>query len=153
MKSRRPTTVIQRYLSVLPSVVLALLPRLACPCQFPAYAGLLGSMGLSFLTQTVYLFPLTAACLTFAVGGLAIRADLRQGYAPFCVGLCAAIGLMIGKFMISSDALVYIAIIVLLAASFWNSWPKKRAKLRFTPDGQVQIGPDPKPKGRATPSD
>ena len=61
MKNRRPTTVIHRYLSVLPSVVLALLPRLACPCQFPAYAGLLSSMGLSFLTQTVYLFPLTAA--------------------------------------------------------------------------------------------
>jgi hypothetical protein len=144
MKNRRPTIGIHKYLSVLPSVVLALLPRLACPCQFPAYAGLLGSMGLTFLMQTVYLFPLTAACLTFAVGGLAIGARRRQGYAPFWVGLCAAILLMIGKFMIASDAVVYVAIVVLLAASFWNSWPKKRAKLSFTPDGQVQVGPDPK---------
>jgi hypothetical protein len=45
---------------------LALLPLLACPCQFPAYAGLLGSLGLTFVMQTVYLFPMTAACLTFA---------------------------------------------------------------------------------------
>lgn len=144
MKKRRPTIGIRSYLSVLPAVVLALLPRLACPCQFPAYAGLLGSMGLSFLTKTVYLFPLTAACLTFAVGGLAIGAKLRQGYAPFWVGLCAAILLMAGKFVFVSDAIVYAAIIVLLAASLWNSWPKKRAKLSFTPDGQVQLGPDPK---------
>lgn len=102
-------------------------------------------MGLSFLTQTVYLFPLTAACLTFAVGGLAIRAKLRQGYAPFWVGLCAAIGLLSGKFMFVSDAVVYVSIVVLLAASFWNSWPKKRTKLSFDPEGQVKRGPDPKP--------
>ena len=140
MKNHRPTNENHRYLSVLPSVVLALMPRLACPCQFPAYAGLLGSMGLSFLTQTVYLFPLTAACLTFAVGGLAIGARLRQGYAPFWLGLCSAIGLLIGKFALGSDAVVYLSIIMLLAASIWNSWPKKRAKLSFDPDGQVQRG-------------
>jgi mercuric ion transport protein len=145
MKNRRPTIGLHKYLSVLPSVVLALLPRLACPCQFPAYAGLLGSLGLTFLMQTMYLFPLTAACLTFAVGGLAVRAKSRQGYAPFWVGLLAAMLLMIGKFIIASDRTVYVAIAVLLMASFWNSWPSnKRSKLRFTADGQVELGPDPK---------
>ena len=144
MKNRRPTNVNHRYLSVLPSVVLALMPRLACPCQYPAYAGLLGSMGLSFLTQTVYLFPLTAACLTFAVGGLALRAKLRRGYAPFWIGLCASIGLLVGKFVLASDVVVYLAIIVLLAASCWNSWPKKRARLSFDPEGQVDVGSNPR---------
>ncbi len=144
MNNRRSNIGLHKYLAVLPSIVLALLPRLACPCQFPAYAGLLGSMGLTFLTQTMYLFPLTASCLTFAVGGLAVGAKRRQGYAPFGVGLIAAALLLIGKFIIASEPAVFIAIAMLLLASFWNSWPRKPAKLHFTADGHVQLGPDPK---------
>ena len=145
MKSRRSKFGLRRYLSVLPCFGLALVPRFVCPCQIPAYAGLLGSMGLTFLMQTVYLFPLTATCLTFAVGGLAVGAKRRQGYAPFWIGLFAAILLRTGKFVIVSDPIVYAAIAVLLVASFWNSWPsEKRAKLRFTADGQVRVRRDSK---------
>ncbi len=130
-------------LSVLPAIVLALLPRLACPCQLPAYAGLLSSVGLTFLLQTVYLFPLIATCLTFAVGGLAVGAKRRQGYAPFWVGLFAASSLVIGKFVIVSDPTVYVAIALLLVASCWNAWPsKKRGKIRFDAEGQVQMDAD-----------
>ncbi|MBP88067.1 MAG: hypothetical protein CMJ64_15305 [Planctomycetaceae bacterium] len=107
----------------------------------PAYAGLLGSAGLAFLMNTVYLFPLTASCLTLAVGGLAVGAKRRQGYAPFWVGLSAAMLLMFGKFVIAWDPAVYTAIALLLAASLWNSWPsEQRAKFRFTPDGHVRKG-------------
>ncbi|QDV41801.1 hypothetical protein Enr13x_16440 [Stieleria neptunia] len=146
MTDRRPTTGLRKTLAVLPSVVLALLPRLACPCQYPAYAGLLGWLGLTFLMQTVYLFPLTAACLTFAVGGLAVGARRRHGYAPFGVGLLAAIALLVGKFVIAFDPVVYLAIAVLLAASVWNAWPnQKRSKLRFDADGYVATGEEPTP--------
>ncbi len=125
-------------LSLLPAVCLALLPRLACPCQMPAYAGLLGSTGLAFLTQKVYLFPLTAVCLTLAVGGLSIGAKRRQGYAPFWVGLFAAVLMLCGRFFVGWDPAVYGGIVLLLAASVWNSWPSnRRPKLRFTADGQV----------------
>ncbi len=138
MNPRRPTVGLRKFLAVLPSVVLALLPRLACPCQYPAYAGLLGWLGLTFLMQTVYLFPLTAACLTFAVGGLAVGAKRRHGYAPFGIGLLAAIGLLVGKFVINVDLVVYVAIAVLLAVSVWNAWPsKQRPKLRFDADGFI----------------
>lgn len=100
-------------------------------------------MGLTFLMQTVYLFPITAGCLTFAVGGLAVGASRRQGYVPFVVGGCAAVLLLVGKFVIDSDIIVYVAIAILLIASVWNSWPaKKQRKLRFTPDGHVQVGQD-----------
>jgi uncharacterized membrane protein YccC len=103
-------------------------------------------MGLTFLMQTVYLFPLTAACLTFAVGGMAVSARLRQGYAPFWVGLLAAILLLVGKFVINSDPVVYVAVAVLLGASVWNAWPrKKRNKLCFDADGHVRHGRDREP--------
>ncbi|QEG00627.1 hypothetical protein Mal15_46980 [Stieleria maiorica] len=141
MNRRRPTVVLGKLLSVLPPVLLALLPRLGCPCQYPAYAGLLGWLGLAFLMQTKYLLPITAACLTFAVGGLAVGAERRHGYLPFGVGLLAAIGLIVGKFVIAFDPMVYGAIAVLLAASVWNAWPsKKRSKLRIDADGHVTEG-------------
>ena len=146
MNHRRATVAFGKLLSVLPPVVLAVLPRLACPCQYPAYAGLLGGLGLTFLMQTVYLFPLTAACLTFVVGGLAVGARRRHGYAPFGVGLLAAIGLIVGKFVIGFETLVYVAITALLAVSVWNAWPsKKRSKLRFDADGHVATGEEPTP--------
>jgi hypothetical protein len=105
----------------------------------PAYVGLLGSMGLTFLTKTVYLFPLTAMCLTFAVGGLVVGAERRQGYAPFVVGAIGAIVLLCGKFVVVWNPAVYCGVAMLLAASLWNSWPSMRkAKLRFLPDGSVE---------------
>ncbi|MDP6442641.1 MAG: hypothetical protein QGG36_16910 [Pirellulaceae bacterium] len=139
MSDRKTATGSRSFLSVLLAVAIALLPRLACPCQMPAYVGLLGSMGLAFLTKTVYLFPLTATCLTFAVGGLVVGANRRQGLPPFFVGAVGATALLIGKFVFGWNPAIYVGVALMLAASLWNSWPsEKRRKLKFTPDGGVE---------------
>jgi mercuric ion transport protein len=39
----------QSWLIVLPAIGVAMLPKLACPACWPAYAGLLSSVGLGFL--------------------------------------------------------------------------------------------------------
>ncbi|MBI2479924.1 MAG: MerC domain-containing protein [Planctomycetia bacterium] len=148
MKTDKPAIRWRDCLTTLLAVGLALLPRLACPCQLPAYAGLLGSMGLAFLTETVYLFPLTAMCLTLAVGGLAVQAKRRWGYGPFLLGVAAAAGLMFGKFLIAAQPLVHGGIALLLVASLWNALPRKeRAKFHFNPDGSLAAGP---PRHRQT---
>ena len=132
-------------LTTLPAIGAALLPRLACPCQMPAYAGLIGSTGLAFLMKTVYLLPLTATCLTFSVGGLALGAKRRRGYTPFWVGLFGAIVLIVGKFVVLWEPAVYTGIVLLLATSIWNSWPpRKKMKLKFNPDGTVGLAEPPK---------
>lgn len=107
-------------------IAFALLPRGACPACLPAYAGLLGSVGLGFLVDTVYLFPLTAAFLGLAVGALAFRARTRRGYGPFAMGLGATIVVLIGKFVLDSDPAMYGGIGFLVTASVWNAWPKKK---------------------------
>jgi hypothetical protein len=84
-------------LLALPSVGVSILPKLACPACWPAYAGLLSSVGLGFLISTVYLLPLTAAFLLLAVAALAFRANKRRGYGPFAVGLVAGSGVLLGK--------------------------------------------------------
>src|SRR5262245_11422434 len=71
---------------VAPGVGVALLPKLVCPLCWPAYAGLLSSLGLGFLVSTVYLLPLTAAFLALAVGSLAFRASRRHGFPHSGVG-------------------------------------------------------------------
>ena len=44
-------------LATLPGIGLAFLPKIACPACWPAYAGLLSSLGLGFLLDVRWLFP------------------------------------------------------------------------------------------------
>lgn len=110
-------------LVAVPGIAFALLPKLACPACWPAYAGLLSSVGLGFLLDETYLFPLTAAFLLLAVGALAFRARTSQGYGPFVLGLAAAVVVLAGKFAFASNAAMYGGIVVLVVASVWNAWP------------------------------
>jgi len=90
---------VKRNLLAAPGVGLALLPKVACPACWPAYAGLLSSIGLGFLVSTRYLLPLTATFLAVAVGMLAFRANKMRGYIPFVLGVTAAALLMYGSFL------------------------------------------------------
>ena len=110
-------------LLALPSVGASMLPKLACPACWPAYAGLLSSVGLGFLISTVYVLPLTAASLLLAVAALAFRANKRRGYGPFAVGLVAGSAVLLGKFVWESNLTVYSALGLLVIASLWNAWP------------------------------
>jgi lipopolysaccharide export LptBFGC system permease protein LptF len=75
--------------------------------------------------QTAYLLPLTALALALAVAALGFRASKRRGFGPFVVGLAAAVGLVVGKFVVDSNAAVYVSVAAVVGASLWNSWPKK----------------------------
>lgn len=114
---------VKRNLLAAPGIGLALLPKLACPACWPAYAGLLSSIGLGFLVSTRYLLPLTATFLVVAVGMLAFRANKRRGYTPFALGVTAAALLMYGKFSLASNPVLYAGLGLLIVASVWNSWP------------------------------
>ncbi len=83
-------------------------------------------MGLAFLLQTEYLLPLMLVALVAAVGALRYRASQRHGRGPFAVGLVAAALLLSGRFLFASDLLTYLGAGLMIAASVWNSWPKKR---------------------------
>lgn len=117
----------KQSLATIPGVGLSLLPKLACPFCWPAYAGLLSSVGLGFLISARYLLPITAAFLVVAVGALAFRADRRRGYGPFLLGLLAAVGVLVGKFWWESNPVMYAAVLVLVVASVWNAWPHRAA--------------------------
>ena len=117
----------KQNLVALPSIGVSLLPKLACPLCWPAYAGLLSSVGLGFLVSTKYLLPVTIGFLVLALGALAFRAKNRHGYGPFVLGVLAAVGILVGKFRWESNPAVYGAIGLLVVASLWNAWPNRVA--------------------------
>lgn len=111
-----------------PGIGVSLLPKLACPLCWPAYAGLLSSIGLGFLSSTKYLLPLTAGFLALTLAALVFGARKRHGYGPFAVGLIAAVAVIVGKFEWESNPALYGAIGLLIAASIWNAWPITHAQ-------------------------
>ena len=108
-----------------PSIGVSVLPKLACPACWPAYAALLTSIGLGFLVSVRYLLPLTIAFLVLALVAMLSRARDRHGYGPFLLAVLAAGGVLLGKFAWDSRPTVYSAIGLLVAASLWNSWPRR----------------------------
>jgi mercuric ion transport protein len=107
-----------------PGIGLSLLPKIACPACWPAYAGLLSSLGLGFLISNAkYLLSMTAAFLVLAVGLLAFRARRRHGYVPFALRILAASLILFGKFSLVSNPVLYAELGLLILASVWNSWP------------------------------
>ena len=109
----------------LPGIGVSALPKLACPVCWPAYAGLLSSLGLGFLMSAGYLLPLTIVFLTLALAALAFRAKNRRGLGPFLIGLIAAMSVLLGKFVWESNVTIYSGVGMLVVASVWNAWPRR----------------------------
>jgi hypothetical protein len=107
-----------------PGIGLSLLPKIACPACWPAYAGLLSSIGLGFLIPNAkYLLLMTVAFLALAVVMLGFRAQRRHGYVPVALGVVAANLILFGKFSLASNPVLYAGLGLLILASVWNSWP------------------------------
>jgi mercuric ion transport protein len=104
----------KQTLVAIPGIGVSLLPKLACPLCWPAYTGLLSSVGLGFLISSKYCcIPRT--CL----GALAFRAGRRHP-----VRLRRGIGrVIVAKFQWESNLSLYGAVGLLVAASLWNAWP------------------------------
>jgi hypothetical protein len=75
-----------------------------------------------------YLFGVTAAFLLISVGALALRSRERRGSAPALLGVTGAAVVLIGKFQFESMNAMYAGLAILIAASLWNSWPRRSTK-------------------------
>ena len=111
--------------AVLPGIGATLLPAVTCPACWPAYAGLMGSLGLGFVDYTPWLMPVTVVFLTIALAALAWQGYRRRDYRPFGLGASGAAILVIGKFQMDSEVALYSGITLIIAASVWNAWPRK----------------------------
>jgi len=125
-KGTDPQTGWRRCAAVLPALGAAVVPGLTCPACWPAYAGLLSSLGVGFFNYTPYLFPLTLVCLVIALGSLGYRAQTRRGYGPLAIGTLGAVFMVLGKFAFPSNVLLAGGVGLLIAASIWNAAPRRK---------------------------
>jgi len=115
----------KRSVAMLPGIGVSLLPKLICPMCWPAYAGIVSALGLGFLISTKYLLPLTFIFLALTTAALGFRASQRRGYGPLLLGVIAAAMILAGKFYFDVTQPVYPGVGLLIAASIWNSWPRR----------------------------
>ncbi|MGI8741600.1 MAG: MerC family mercury resistance protein [Bryobacteraceae bacterium] len=122
---------VKQTIGALPGIGVSLLPKLMCPACWPAYAGIVSALGLGFLISTKYLLPLTAGFLAISAMALGFHASHRRGYGPFGLGIVAAAVILTGKFYFDSTQAAYAGVGLLIAASVWNSWPRRAATAPF----------------------
>jgi hypothetical protein len=116
-----------KSLAVVPGALAAFLPVLSCPACWPAYAGLLSSLGIGFLWKGPYLLPLTALLLGIALAALAHGAAQRRGYGPLVLGSAGSIAVLLARFLFDTPWIANVAAGSILVASVWNAWPRKPA--------------------------
>jgi mercuric ion transport protein len=123
----------RRLIALIPVIGAALLPKLTCPACWPAYASFLGIFGITFVNYTPYLLPLTLIFLLIVLISLFYRAKQRRGFGPFFIGLIGSVILSVGKFNFDSDVGMYVGLAIIMAASLWNTWPKKVSETTSCP--------------------
>ncbi|MGE0560154.1 MAG: hypothetical protein AB7E73_12475 [Burkholderiales bacterium] len=106
----------QTLVAASPALGVALLPKLVCPLCFPAYAAILGALGIEFIDYTPYLLPLTAFFLAVALGVLALQARRTGHVGALLLGLAAAMIVLLGKFHFEHDWLTTGGVILLITA-------------------------------------
>lgn len=105
-------------LAPLPGALAALLP--SCPFCWPLYAGALSALGLGYLLNEEHMPLVAAILLLLTLLPLADRVRERHGYGPLLVGVLGSGAVLLGKFLLGSDATLYAGLAALLAAHVWN---------------------------------
>ncbi len=116
----------RRFSAFIPLMLTILVPKLTCPACWPAYSGILSALGLGFINYTPYLFPLTLLFVAMTLFSLCWKATLRRGYYPFLLGLMASGAILIGKFVLDSNRVMYGGLGFLIFSSVWNACPRKK---------------------------
>ena len=108
--------------AVLPTLGIALLPKLTCAACWPAYSAALAALGVGFVDYTPYLGWLMAAAIALT-GAVLLRQALRQRrFAPLLLGSIAAGLLVTTKFWIENEGAMYLGAVLLAAATIWSAW-------------------------------
>ena len=112
----------RRLFETLPGILGAVLPSVACPACWPAYAGLLSSLGIGVFLNGPYFLMVVSVLLGVTVLSLGYRCRSRRGFGPLVLGTVAAVVILAAKLVGTGAGASYAAAGVLIAASVWNNW-------------------------------
>lgn len=110
---------------VLLAAGIVLVPK--CPLCCAAYLGFLSSFGIASFPYSGWLLPGLGSLLLLHLFFLGWTARKRRLYGPFILSFLGTASLLSGKFWLSSGALCWSGVALILLASSWNYVAKKRA--------------------------
>lgn len=106
-------------LMTISSALFAIAPK--CPICFLAYLGIFGVATSSASAYRAWLPLITALWLALTIAMLAFQRRGKRRYGPAVMGFFAALLLVIGKFVVDSQFMIFAGIIALLGAAVWRS--------------------------------
>lgn len=113
--------------AALPTIGVALLPKLTCAACWPAYSAVLASVGVGFFDYTPYLSGLLAAAIAITGIVLVRQARRQHRYAPLLLGAVGASILMVAKVGFDDMTMSYVGAVLFALATFWSSWTAGRS--------------------------
>jgi len=109
--------------AVVPALGTLMIPGITCPACWPGYAAILSSLGIGFIPSTRYLLPVAVVCLALNLLLLAWDARKQRRVGPLALAFVASVGILYGRFYLSSNSFAYGSAALLVAVSVWNAWP------------------------------
>jgi len=113
-------------LAAIPAIVSSMLPMFGCPACWPAYAGVLGALGISVAGYTTYMLPLTLLFLVVALISPAREAWKRKRYGGLLLGISASTFIIVGTFILESSVMAAVGILLLIGASLHARSDRRR---------------------------
>lgn len=115
-----------RSLAMIPGALLPLLPNATCPACVAAYAGVLSAVGLGFLLTERILAPLIVLFLAVGIASVAWSTRSHRHVGPVVATVLGSAAVIMGRVVGHVHSLLYAGVMILIAASLWNLWLKKR---------------------------
>ncbi len=104
---------------------LSLLPGFTCPACIAAYASLLSTAGLGFVLYEPVLRPVIIVTLALNLVALAWTARGHGSWAPLVVAVVGSAAVLLGRFLLDVQWLLYSGAASLIVAAAWNLWLKR----------------------------
>lgn len=111
------------------SGLVALLPAIFCPACWGAYAALLSSLGVGFFNYTPFLLPVMMLLLLLNLVFLCLEARRKKRYSALTLGGVATVTIIVAKFVLELQWLLYVGVAGLIFASIWNLTFVKRQRV------------------------
>lgn len=99
----------------------ALLPALSCPACWPAYAGLLSSLGIGFLDYSPILTPIVVLLIVTSLFCIWRQTDRHIRAPQFLLGLLGGVLIVLSRLREINSGILYLGIILLVSASAWTT--------------------------------
>jgi hypothetical protein len=121
--SCQPVSRLSVNISFIPALLVALLPK--CAFCWVAYMSFFSTLGIGTIPYQPWLLLVMVAVLFVNLGVLLYSAPRRNGYLPFYLALVGALVIVVCKFWLDLNGVMYIGVGMFFMASVWHSLPRQ----------------------------